>query len=134
MEVHGFNDKTVPANISNGFKPNKYVGPHDSAVSNDGFYYTQAKDILSTWGSAFGCSGSNSKYPTKFDGTYDWGCNKPAGDCGDVDVVQCTGTWGHTWALCPKYPCENFDFAEVTLDFFKSHPKKNLQRHGFLKN
>lgn len=128
MDTHGFSDRIVPANISNGYQPDNYVGPHDSAVSSDGFFYTQVPDILDVWGTAFRCSGGNAAYVTGFEHIDGFRCNKPLGDCPNgIDVVQCTGDWGHTWALCKRYPCATLDFAEMTLNFFESHTKQGYQ-------
>ena len=136
MDVHGFEDNTIPANASNGFKPTKYPGPHGSGVSNDGFYYTPIPNITSVWAENNGCDNSGNKhFATKFDGVaadddeaggdWKWSCNLPHGDCGGADVVQCTGQWDHTWPFCPynQYPCANTNYAELTIDFMQSHPK-----------
>ena len=141
MDIHGFIDNTIPANASNGFKPSQYVGPHGSAVSNDGFFYTPTPNITRNFATHNGCDDSgNLPYPTKFDGVamdddeqsddeatqgWEFSCNKPHGNCGGADVVTCTGEWDHTWAFCEynAYPCSNTDNAELVIDFMMAHPK-----------
>ena len=140
MDIHGTEDNTIPANASRGFKPNKWVGPHGSAVSNDGFFYTPTPNITANVARYNGCDESgNTHYPTKFDGlvedddeaddeaggSWNFSCNKPHGNCGAVDIVQCVGNWDHTWAFCNynDYPCPNTYNAELIFDFMMEHPK-----------
>ena len=143
MDIHGFQDNTVPANVSNGFHPKKQrakghcdedasgycAGPDGSAVSNDGFFYTPVPNITLTWAENNDCDFSgNAPYATSFDGAdakWQFSCNAPHGSCGGADVVQCTGAWDHTWAFCPynEYPCANTDYAQLAVEFMAAHPK-----------
>ena len=143
MDIHGVQDNTVPANVTNGFHPKKQrakghcdedasgycAGPDDSAVSNDGFFYTPVPNITLTWAENNDCDFSgNAPYATSFDGAdakWQFSCNAPHGSCGGADVVQCTGAWDHTWAFCPynEYPCANTDYAQLAVEFMAAHPK-----------
>ena len=38
MDIHGTNDSTIPANVSNGFQYPKYTAPHGATFSDDGFF------------------------------------------------------------------------------------------------
>ena len=143
MDIHGVQDNTVPANVTNGFHPKKQrakghcdedasgycAGPDGSAVSNDGFFYTPVPNITLTWAENNDCDFSgNAPYATSFDGAdakWQFSCNAPHGSCGGADVVQCTGAWDHTWAFCPynEYPCANTDYAQLAVEFMAAHPK-----------
>ena len=142
LDVHGTEDDTVPANVTNGFKPRRKkasctkdaagrcVGPHGSAVSNDGFHYTPTPNVTAVWAENNGCDfAANLPYaPPGFataDAKWAWSCNAPHGNCGGADVAQCVGAWDHTWPFCPynQYPCANTDYARLAVEFFKAHPK-----------
>jgi len=143
LDVHGALDNTVPSNVTNGFKPRRKkaactlgadgrcVGPHGSAVSNDGFHYTPTSNITAIWAENNGCdfSGNLPYAPPGFENGVDakwaFGCNAPHGRCGGADVVQCVGAWDHTWPFCPynQYPCANTDYAKLAVNFFMAHPK-----------
>ena len=115
LEVHGYDDDTVPANASNGLGG----GPPGSSVSNDHFFYTEVPYILGAFAVAAGCTGPNMPFPTRFDGIRGFQCNMPRGACGAHSIVQCTGKWGHTWPLHLTRP---FAYAGLVLDFFAAHP------------
>ena len=58
LDIRGLIDNTVPANVSNGW-PAPWLpgeaGPHNSATSSDGFYYTPVDNITDRWAAALGC-------------------------------------------------------------------------------
>lgn len=115
LEVHGYQDQTVPANASNGLGG----GPPGASVSDDHFYYTEVPHITRAFASAARCAGENRPYPTAFDGIVGFQCNTPHGACGERSVVQCTGNWAHTWPLHVVRP---FAYARLVLGFFAAHP------------
>jgi poly(3-hydroxybutyrate) depolymerase len=115
LEVHGYNDQTVPANASNGMGG----GPPGASVSDDHFYYTEIPHVTRVFADAAGCAGPNRPYPTPFDRLNGFQCNTPHGACGERSVIQCTGGWGHTWPLHVARPLA---YARLVLDFFSAHP------------
>ena len=144
MDVHGFSDNTVPANVTNGMKPKRKkasctedstgrcVGPYDSAVSNDGFFYTPTPNVTAMWAENNDCDfKANLPFvpsPHTFENAaakWEFSCNSPHGDCGGNDVVQCTWAGDHTWPFCPynQYPCENMYYGVLAVDFMSNHPK-----------
>ena len=38
MDIHGTDDSTIPANVSNGYQYPKYTAPHGATFSDDGFF------------------------------------------------------------------------------------------------
>ena len=38
MDIHGTDDSTIPANVSNGYRYPKYTAPHGATFSDDGFF------------------------------------------------------------------------------------------------
>merc|ERR1712166_1725892 len=79
IDIHGTNDKTVPAN---------------SSMSSGGYYYTPVQEIFEGnkyaggWKKANGCTGPISHYPTNYDGQSQLSCVSE-GDCSGGDVVRC---------------------------------------------
>jgi hypothetical protein len=103
LDMHGFTDKYVPANVGGG----RFPGFQGSVVSDDFFYYTPTANTTKEYAKANKCDFSgNLVYKTKWDGMDQFSCNRPHGNCARGDVVQCTGRcgsmhreWGHTWPL-----------------------------------
>lgn len=87
IDIHGTNDKTVPANTS---------------TSSDGYYYTTVHDMFEGneyapgWKKANGCTGPISHYPTSYDGQSSLSCVSD-GSCSGGDVVRCSWKGGHNW-------------------------------------
>lgn len=87
IDIHGTQDTTVPANVS---------------LSGDGYYYTTTEEIFgggkysSGWMKSNGCTGSESHYPTEYDGIDKLYCVS-MGDCPGGDVVRCSWNGGHNW-------------------------------------
>eukprot|EP00930_Biecheleria_cincta_P013079 TRINITY_DN11845_c0_g1_i2.p1 TRINITY_DN11845_c0_g1~~TRINITY_DN11845_c0_g1_i2.p1 ORF type:complete len:962 (+),score=129.73 TRINITY_DN11845_c0_g1_i2:45-2888(+) len=83
MDVHGFGDDVVPANIS---------------MSANGYYYTLNSDIFEVWRRANGCKFDmdrhDSHWPTSLDGTRDLYCVSEGRDC-KAAVVRCAYEGGH---------------------------------------
>jgi poly(3-hydroxybutyrate) depolymerase len=118
LDMHGFTDIYVPANISGG----RFPGPRGSVVSDDYFYYTPTENITKVYANANKCDFSgNLVYKTKWDGMNNFSCNRPHGNCARGDVVQCTGNWGHTWPLHDSHPQA---YAELIVQFFEENPRR----------
>lgn len=87
MDLHGFHDTTVPANVS---------------LAADGYYYTVTAEIFggneysSGWMASNGCSGPESHYPTSWDGQDELYCVS-MGECPGGDVVRCAWNGAHNW-------------------------------------
>jgi len=87
MDLHGFYDTTVPANVS---------------LSDNGYYYTVTKEIFDGnayspgWKKSNGCTGPESHYPTAWDGKEQLYCVS-VGSCPGGDVVRCAWAGGHNW-------------------------------------
>jgi len=87
MDLHGFHDTTVPANVS---------------LSDNGYYYTVTKEIFDGnvyspgWKKSNGCAGPDFHYPTAFDGQKELYC-VAVGTCPGGDVVRCAWNGGHNW-------------------------------------
>ena len=97
LDFRGTADTEMPANVSNSY--NGLIGPYNSSWSADGFWYAPIDNITNIWSQgANGCNGTWMHYPTIYDGVRDFYCVSPNGKCNNgVDVVRCSGNWGHTW-------------------------------------
>ena len=91
LDIHGLDDVYVPANASNGFGG----VPAGATLSHDRFIYHEVPTILRQFARTAGCDAPNAPWPTKFDGTREFSCNRPHGACANtsLDVVQCVGLW-----------------------------------------
>ena len=122
MDVHGTDDKTIPANYSNGFvghgenassQPLKVPGCwsdsafSDCGFSDDGFYYTSNYNIthgVATsnkcscvgYGADCGVKNFRTVYSeTDVGDTAKWTCFESFGSCGMHPVVRCTWAGKH---------------------------------------
>jgi len=94
MEIHGSKDSIIPANLSGSYQGE--VGPNNSTVSSDGFYYEQVYLTMDRYAEANGCRGELSvHYPTRFDGDTDLWC--VTYEACSKNTVRCSFTGGHTW-------------------------------------
>eukprot|EP00039_Didymoeca_costata_P019040 m.335996 g.335996 ORF g.335996 m.335996 type:complete len:387 (-) comp17730_c0_seq1:1385-2545(-) len=118
MDVHGIEDDVIPANVSNGHGK----GPHDSILSEDGFYYTSTADVMKAWATKNGCSGAKEHYPTEFDGDTDLYCWSPYGACPEAPVIQCTHSLGHTWPFI-NTTIGRSHAALLAWNFFAKNPR-----------
>lgn len=123
LDSHGYADIYVPANATSTYRSDwPTPGPHGSSRSEDEFYYTPTPEVMQMFAKTAGCAGDNLPWVQgKYDGFRGYVCNQPFGKCaGGAEVIQCVGEWGHTWPLTHTHP---LGYAEITLGFFKSHPK-----------
>eukprot|EP01065_Artemidia_motanka_P027123 TRINITY_DN32356_c0_g1_i1.p1 TRINITY_DN32356_c0_g1~~TRINITY_DN32356_c0_g1_i1.p1 ORF type:complete len:407 (+),score=123.82 TRINITY_DN32356_c0_g1_i1:101-1222(+) len=123
LEMHGHWDKTIPANVSveNGAVAGG-PGPFGSVRSTDAFFYVPSPNVTAEWARAGRCRfDANLPYPTPFDGTAGFTCNRPYGECASgAEIVQCVGNWGHTWPLHYTLPMA---YPQMVIEFFRSHPR-----------
>ena len=124
MEIHGTGDSIIPANTSESYNGN--VAPDGATFSSDGFYYVSQPQMTNGFAKGAKCSAADQPgkavlpYHTDFDGIRGLSCVKPYGKCDDgVDVVQCSGGWGHTWPLNAQVPLA---YGRMIYDFFAAHP------------
>jgi polyhydroxybutyrate depolymerase len=132
MDMRGVLDNTCPANVSNGW-PAPWLpgepGPHGSALSGDGFFYSPIDNVTAAWASSLGCANSTAgpvHYPTRFDGIESFYCVSPYGrDCGGEfgDIVRCYHSGGHAWPFTIALLLGRWWYAELVFDFFEAHPK-----------
>mmetsp|Transcript_122605 Transcript_122605/g.358058 ORF Transcript_122605/g.358058 Transcript_122605/m.358058 type:complete len:441 (-) Transcript_122605:170-1492(-) len=96
MDIHGYMDNTIPANLSNGFRWPHRKAPHGGVFSNDGFYYTPNIELTSSVAAANGCAGGPLPWPTPQDGSAEWHCLQPHGACASGQpVVRCVWNGNH---------------------------------------
>jgi hypothetical protein len=81
LDIHGSNDRTVPANTS---------------LSSDGYYYTTTADIFKVWEQANGDTNDCYKqYVTQWDGEKSTYCVQTCSG----KTVRCMWNGGHNWFL-----------------------------------
>jgi len=114
IDFHGVNDGTVPY-MSVG--PND-IGPSNTVISWDGFYYHQKPILLAEIRDWMMCNPDPEPYATDMDGTEGWKCLLWSGCQAGKEVVACTGDHDH------DYPF-NFDYEaglKIMWNFMKTHP------------
>ena len=124
MEFHGTGDSIIPANTSESYGDN--VAPDGATFSSDGFYYVSQPQMTGRFAEAAQCAAAGKPgkdvvhYPTDYDDVRGLSCVMPYGKCGTgLDVVQCSGSWGHTWPLGSTVPLA---YGRMVYDFFAAHP------------
>ena len=122
MEIHGSADDIIPANLSQSYQGE--VGPNNSTVSSDGFYYEQVYLTMEQYTTYNGCRGEPEHYPTRFDGETDLYCVMPRGSaCGTGNtVVRCSHSLGHTWPF-GNGVANREKYALLVWEFFSSVSK-----------
>ena len=132
LDTSGLHDRTVPMDVRTS--KTQVAGPHNSAVSKDGFFFTPTRNVTRQFAEVAGCSfGAAIEFPTEVDGVDQWSCSQVWGACeGGVQIVECTGYWGHVSDVLPDAPAQyqqpggySSAFAEVVWSFFKVHRKQN---------
>ena len=132
LDMRGVLDNTCPANVSNGW-PAPWLpgqpGPHGSALSGDGFFYSPIDNVTAAWATSLGCANSSTgpvHYPTRFDGIEAFHCVAPFGlRCGGEtsDIVRCYHSGGHAWPFAIAMLLGRWWYAELVFDFFEAHPQ-----------
>jgi len=108
IDIHGFHDTTVPANVS---------------LSSEGYYYTPTAEIFGGnkyslgWKVSNNCSGPDSHYKTRYDGVKELYCVSE-GSCKGGDVVRCGWNGGHNW-----FANDASDNGGLVTDFLKQWTK-----------
>ena len=126
MDIHGTEDKTIPANYSNGFVghgaghsplPLRVPGCDDCSFSDDGFYYTSNYNV--TRGVALSnncsCTGWHEQclvrpWRTSQDSSplakeANWTCFESFGNCAAHPVVRCTWSGNHDQPMLGEGLC-----------------------------
>lgn len=122
MEIHGSRDDIIPANLTESYRGE--IGPNNSTVSSDGFYYEQVYLTMGRYTEFNGCRGEVEHYPTRFDGDTDLYCVMPGGStcAGGNIVVRCSHRLGHTWPF-GNGAANREKYALLTWEFFSSVSK-----------
>ena len=113
IDFHGILDDVIPYDELHSFD----IGPDNSLMSEDGFYYDKKETLIGWWQEVLGCS-EEMLYPTEFDGQYGFQCLKST--CLDSkEIVRCFGEWTH------EYPIPGNDevSARIAYNFMVNHPK-----------
>ena len=69
IDFHGLDDDTIPYEIS----MSEGVGPGNTIISWDGYYYYDKPTTIATYADGKEC-GPAQPYPTGMDGTDNWNC------------------------------------------------------------
>ena len=117
LDFHGLEDGTIPYNVSTPGCVG--MGPHDTLISYDGYYYEDKVTILERWAEAMHCEQEESHYPTTFDGERGFACLERK--CAlNNSIVRCTANYGHGY---PLWHISHRAAADIAWNFMKNHPK-----------
>ena len=115
VDFHGISDDTIPYDEEHSLG----IGPHDSVISWDGFYYDKKRTLLDEWAEKMGCEDEWQVYVTPYDGQSEFACFEKTCERGK-SILRCTAEYGH------DYPVPNSHYnigAEVAYEFMKNHPR-----------
>jgi len=114
IDFHGTRDDTIPYDESSAFG----VGPNDSLISWDGYYYERKSSVLDNWAAKMDCEAEEKHYSTPYDGQNNFHCFKR--QCaGFKAILRCFGDYNHNFPL-PHHPNVA---AEVAWKFMRHHPR-----------
>jgi poly(3-hydroxybutyrate) depolymerase len=126
IDFHGLVDSVIPYDaesvLGNG------LGPEDSVISNDLYYYEQKPVTIAKWVGELGCKAEALPYPTDMDGVDRWSCQLWSGCAGGTEVVQCTGIYAHNYPFSSENP-PYIGGTRIMWDFMKNH-RRNYSRIG----
>ena len=123
IDFHGLQDDTIPYNTSNPGCAG--VGPHNTLISSDGYFYENKVLLLNKWAEAMHCDSINEKvYPTTFDGENGFNCLIRECAFGNA-IVRCTANYGHDY---PLWHISHRAAADIAWNFMKRHPKTHWER------
>ena len=114
VDFHGTADDNIPYDESSSFG----IGPHDTLISFDGFYYEKKATLLHNWAVKMNCDEEEQKYYTPYDGQDEFQCfirfcprNK--------SILRCFGVYGHDFPVAQHKNAA----AEIAYEFMKNHPR-----------
>ena len=122
LDFRGLSDVVIPGNVSGSY--HGLEGPYGSTWSSDGYYYTPLDNITQAFNQVNECNGAWKHWQTKYDGTREFYCVEPYGDCPNgIDIIRCSGKWGHTWPLWKVQPSA---YPNLVWQFISTHSKPDL--------
>ena len=119
LDFHGQLDGVIPYDVNSA--SSQGMGPYNSVISGDLYYYYQSPDAWGKWVEDLGCGGQNI-YPTDMDGIDSWRCNIWSGCLDGTEVVHCTGDYGHDYPFSEENP-SYIGGVRIMWDFMKTHRK-----------
>ena len=114
VDFHGTVDDTIPYNESTSFG----IGPHDTLISSDGFYYEKKATLLDNWAEKMNCDKEEQNYYTPYDGEDQFQCYIRLCARNNA-ILQCFGVYGHDFPLAHRKGAA----AEIAYEFMKNHPR-----------
>ena len=114
LDFFGLDDQTIPYSVDTAYG----IGPHDSLISHDGYYYEDKIRNLNEWSHAMKC-GNEEAYQTQYDGIDNFQCFQRKCERG-TSLVRCNANYGHDY---PLRNYENTAAARIAWDFMKNHPR-----------
>jgi len=122
IDFHGTDDDTIPYDANS--KHAMGVGPYDTVISWDYYYYPGKPRVILDWTFSFDCGLEEQKYPTPMDGVDEWTCSIWSNCRNGAEIVHCNGNYGH------DYPFGNEEDqyiggSRILWNFMKSH-KRNM--------
>ena len=114
LDFFGLDDQTIPYSLDTAYG----IGPHDSLISHDGYYYEDKIRNLNEWSDAMKCADEEA-YPTQYDGIDNFQCLQRKCERG-TSLVRCNANYGHEY---PLWNYENTAAARIAWDFMKNHPR-----------
>ncbi|XP_023341932.1 uncharacterized protein LOC111711737 isoform X2 [Eurytemora carolleeae] len=119
IDLHGTRDTVVPNTLTQALG----LGPYDSLVSsNDGFYYEKKSSTIK-YVDGFNCTSISSPWKTDMDGVKDWSCDLWTVCIGGMEIVNCTGSFGHNY---PFGAGKHTQAARIIWNFMKTHEKQDI--------
>jgi len=121
LDIHGLLDDTIPYLVETSMG----VGPYNTLISSDGYYYEDKRNLLNKWAEAMHCSDQEEPYPTHYDDPMLFKCWVKRCELGN-SLVHCVGGYGHEYPLGRRQGEETSHkgVAEVAWNFMKGHPKQ----------
>jgi len=118
IDFHGLNDGTVPRLYENSYGEGP-MGVVRTILSGDALYYYYKPEYLDFVADQYRCEGWT-PYATSMDGQNGWQCNVRSGCQNDVEIVSCSGDYGHHYPF--NEGPDKIEAARIFWQFFKDHP------------
>ena len=119
IDFQGILDNVIPYDANSLFGLGE--GPHNSAVSNDYYYYEQKPDVLEKWATEYACT-IDEEYPTPMDEINGFTCNLWSDCLAGAEIVHCTGLHGHDYPFANEDP-PYIGGTRILWNFMKTHKK-----------
>jgi len=117
IDIHGINDDTIPFDMAHA----EGMGPHESVISWDGYYYEEKQKVLNKWSTGMNCDSEPARWSTDMDGVDGWQC-QVWGNCdGGAEVVSCTANHGHDYPFGST--SQYIEGTRIMAMFMKAHAR-----------